>query len=74
VAGGAIHSPRGYRFVSLEEALRDPAYGTPDTDTGAEAITWLHRWALSTGRRDKILPNDPPAPAFVLEGSGIPAE
>lgn len=65
---------RGYRFVSLEEALRDPAYGTPDTYTGAEGITWLHRWALSTGRRDKILPNDPPAPAFVLEGSGIPAE
>lgn len=65
---------RGYRFISLEEALRDAAYRTRETYTGAEGITWLHRWALSTGRKKAILPNGPLAPPFVLKESGIPAE
>ena len=41
---------RGYRFVSLEEALRDPAYGREDTYTGQAGISWLHRWWRSEGR------------------------
>ena len=65
---------RGYRFGTLEDALRDPAYRTPDTYTGGEGITWLHRWALSTGRRRAIVPNEPLTPKFVLEASGIPSE
>jgi hypothetical protein len=37
---------RGYQFVSPEEAMKDPAYGSADTYYGA-GITWLHRWALA---------------------------
>lgn len=65
---------RGYSFVPLEEALRDPAYRTRDTWVGGEGITWLHRWALSTGRRKAILPDEPRTPEFVMKESGIAAE
>ncbi|MCH7976421.1 MAG: hypothetical protein IIC18_07710, partial [Bacteroidetes bacterium] len=36
---------RGYRFISLEEALEDPAYTQPDPYIGPYGISWLHRWA-----------------------------
>ncbi|MBI4747014.1 MAG: polysaccharide deacetylase family protein [Acidobacteria bacterium] len=38
---------RGYHFVSLEEALADPAYQQPDTYFGKGGISWLQRWAIS---------------------------
>jgi len=49
---------RGYRFVSLDEALQDPAYSLPDTYVGEEGTGWLDHWAITMGK--------PPqgAPAF----------
>ena len=32
---------RGYRFVTLEEALNDSAYALPDTYVGEEGTGWL---------------------------------
>ncbi len=40
---------RGYRFVSLEEALRDDAYRLPETYAGPIGVSWLYRWAVSRG-------------------------
>jgi peptidoglycan/xylan/chitin deacetylase (PgdA/CDA1 family) len=55
---------RGYRFVSLEEALRDPAYGLPDRYVGPQGPSWLVRWALTRGLR----PAEPPGiPAWVRD-------
>lgn len=51
---------RGYRFVSLETALADPAYGLPDDYVGGWGISWLHHWELTAGRRRSPAP-DPPA-------------
>ncbi len=42
---------RGYRFVSLDEALADPAYRSEDTYTGRAGMSWLQRWALARGVR-----------------------
>jgi peptidoglycan/xylan/chitin deacetylase (PgdA/CDA1 family) len=36
---------RGYRFISLDEALRDKAYALPDNYTGRAGFSWLQRWA-----------------------------
>ncbi len=49
---------RGYRFVSLTDALGDQAYGLPDTYIGEEGTGWLDHWAITMGK--------PPqgAPAF----------
>ena len=49
---------RGYRFVSLADALVDPAYRQPDPYVGPWGISWLHRWA------DEIV-WEPDAPAWV---------
>lgn len=56
---------RGYRFVTLDEAIADEAYRSPDTFTGAGGITWLHRWALTRGGRELIVPGEPTVPEFV---------
>ncbi len=45
----AMFARRGYRFVTLEEALADPAYARPDPYVGTNGISWLHRWALGEG-------------------------
>jgi hypothetical protein len=58
---------RGYEFVSLEVALRDPVYGSADEFTGRGGITWLHRWALTAGKRGEFFGTEPDLPPFVHE-------
>ncbi len=50
---------RGYRFITLEEALGDEAYGLPDSYVGRGGVSWLHHWELSAGRKRSPSP-DPP--------------
>src|SRR6516162_7800305 len=38
---------RGYRFVTLEEALADPAYSLPDTYVGEDGTGWLDHWGIT---------------------------
>ncbi|HVF49600.1 MAG TPA: polysaccharide deacetylase family protein [Pyrinomonadaceae bacterium] len=45
----AMMKRRGYRFVTLEEALKDQAYRLPDTYAGRRGLSWLHRWAVTKG-------------------------
>jgi peptidoglycan/xylan/chitin deacetylase (PgdA/CDA1 family) len=40
---------RGYQFITLEEAMRDPAYQRPDTFAGPGG-SWLSRTATTLGR------------------------
>jgi len=69
----AMFKRRGYRFVTLDEALKDDAYRLPDTYVGPAGISWLHRWAREKGR-EFILPNEPKVPEFVLKASGFESE
>lgn len=64
---------RNYKFVSLEEALKDEAYRLPDTFIKRNGISWLHRWALEKGK-ENILPDEPSTPEFVLKAAGIDSE
>src|ERR1700736_4113584 len=41
---------RGYRFITLEDALSDQAYGLPDTFVGEEGTGWLDQWAITQGK------------------------
>jgi peptidoglycan/xylan/chitin deacetylase (PgdA/CDA1 family) len=50
---------RGYRFVSLEEALRDDAYRLPDEYVGTGGFSWIHRWSKTKGMPPKGEPNEP---------------
>ena len=69
----AMFRKRGYRFVTLEEALKDEAYRLPDTYVGPAGISWLHRWALEKGR-EWVLLDEPKVPQFVLKASGFESE
>lgn len=56
---------RGYSFIEMAEALRDPAYALPDEFVGSGGITWIHRWALTRGERGDFFAGEPPADPFV---------
>lgn len=61
---------RGYRFVSLDRALTDAAYRSPDTYTGPAGIAWLHRWAMTKGvDRKTFFRGEPDVPRFVAEAA-----
>jgi peptidoglycan/xylan/chitin deacetylase (PgdA/CDA1 family) len=57
---------RGYRFVTLDEAMRDPAYGTPDSYVGSHGPTWLFRWSKGLGRSISFA-GEPDPPGWVIE-------
>lgn len=50
---------RGYRFITLSEALEDEAYARPDTYVGRWGFSWLHHWELTAGKKRSPSP-DPP--------------
>ena len=56
---------RGYRFITLDRALEDAAYESPDTYVGSGGITSLHRWALTKGVGKEFFAGEPTVPAFV---------
>jgi peptidoglycan/xylan/chitin deacetylase (PgdA/CDA1 family) len=57
---------RGYRFIALEDALRDATYATEDSYVGAKGPSWLHRWSLSLTGRWR-LEEEPDPPKWVLD-------
>lgn len=61
---------RGYRFVTLDEALADPAYHQPLGDTAHEGESWLEGWARQAGLRPYA---QAPVPAFVTRWAGAAA-
>ena len=69
----AMMKKRGYKFVTLEESLKDEAYRLPDNFTRRAGISWLHRWTLDKGK-EFVLPNEPMVPEFVLKASGFTSE
>ena len=56
----AMMKRRGYRIVSLTEALKDPAYGADESFVADNGISWIHRWGATKGLPAKMEP-DPPA-------------
>ncbi|HVH73104.1 MAG TPA: polysaccharide deacetylase family protein, partial [Candidatus Dormibacteraeota bacterium] len=59
---------RGYRFITLDEALVDLAYGTPDLFVGPQGFSYLIRWKLAFGQKADW-ENEPDPPAWVLKMS-----
>jgi len=57
---------RGYRFVTLDEAMSDPAYQTKDTYVGKYGPTWLWRWMKSKGM-EVSFKDDPEPPEWVMD-------
>lgn len=65
---------RGYKLITLEEALRDPAYQMEDGHFGPGGITWLHRWAMAKKMPKSFYAGEPEVPRDVLELAGVDEE
>ncbi len=57
---------RGYRFITLGDALSDSAYSLPDTYVGEEGTGWIDHWAITQG---KIPQGAPAFPQWVIDRS-----
>jgi beta-lactamase regulating signal transducer with metallopeptidase domain len=47
----AIAGKRGYSFITIDEAQKDPAYKTPENFTGDAGISWFERWSMAQGKK-----------------------
>ena len=54
----SMYKDRGYRFISLDEALEDPAYRLPEV-TSKRGLSWIHRWMLAKGLDVNEEPREP---------------
>ena len=61
-----IFEGRGYRFVSLDDAMTDDAYATQDTLVTRFGPTWLWRWTKSKSLNVSFK-GDPEPPSWVTE-------
>jgi peptidoglycan/xylan/chitin deacetylase (PgdA/CDA1 family) len=50
---------RGYAFVTLDEALADPAYLLPDETASRGGFSWIHRWSLTKNMPPRAEPEPP---------------
>src|ERR1039458_3410993 len=58
----ALFEKRGYRWISLSEAERDPVYQAPDTFVTKYGPMWGYRWAQELGKKvDGSKEPEPPA-------------
>ncbi len=53
---------RGYKFITLTQALKDPAYQLPEGYVGRGGFSWIHRWSKTKGMAPK---GEPDAPEWV---------
>ncbi len=66
---------RGYAFVTLEEAMRDPAYRRgEDGYDGRFGPSWLHRWAMAEKKPKAFYAGEPEVPKWVLDLAGVDGE
>ena len=66
---------RGYRVVTLDEAMRDPAYARgEDGYNGRYGPSWLHRWAMAEKKPKDFYAGEPVVPGWVLALAGVDSE
>jgi peptidoglycan/xylan/chitin deacetylase (PgdA/CDA1 family) len=46
----AILKRQNMTTITLEQALKDPAYQTPDVYSGKDGVEWLERWSLALNK------------------------
>ena len=57
---------RGYRFISLAEALKDPAYETVNAYEGTAGISWLHHFRVGLGKENRLR-DEPDPPRWMID-------
>ena len=62
---------RGYRFITLDRAMEDPAYRGADRYSGPSGLTWIHRWAITAGKKGDFFAGEPTTPQWIQDVAGI---
>jgi peptidoglycan/xylan/chitin deacetylase (PgdA/CDA1 family) len=70
----AMARKRGYRFIGLDEAMRDRAYERTDAYTGPAGPSWLHRWAIGANKPASFFAGEPTVPDWVLTLAKLDSE
>lgn len=61
----SMYKRNGYEFVDMDTALRDEAYNSKVTSYGKWGISWIDRWAISSGKKGDFFNGDPVAPDYI---------
>lgn len=69
-----IFRKKNYEFVTLDEALNDEAYKSKDEFVKNNGISWVHRWAITQGKKKDFFGNEPEAAKWVSKYAGIDYE
>lgn len=62
-----MYKANNYTFISMADALNDPAYQTEVTVFGNWGISWMDRWALSAGKKGDFFKDDPGTPDYIKQ-------
>ncbi len=65
---------RGYRFITLETAMEDPAYLRPEGYNGGAGISWVQRWAMAEKMPKTFYQGEPAVPGWVMKLAGQESE
>ena len=66
---------RGYRFIPLDEAMRDPAYARgAEGYNGRYGPSWLHRWAMAENKPKDFYAGEPVVPGWVMALAKVDSE
>lgn len=65
---------RGYTMITLEEAMRDPAYRRTDGYMGKFGPGWIHRWAIAEEKPNSFFAGEPAVPKWVMRLAGVEGE
>ena len=63
----AMLRSRGYRFITLDEAMKDPAYGSKDDWVADGGVSWLVRWGVTRGLPEAMFDGDPRLPEYITK-------
>ncbi len=61
----AMYQEKGYKFVDFDDAVKDDCYKSKDEFYGKAGITWLHRWAITQGKRGDFFKGEPEVPEYI---------
>ena len=50
---------RGYSYITLEEALKDKVYQTPEYYSGRFGFSWIYRWEKDEAKRKSLMKQEP---------------
>jgi peptidoglycan/xylan/chitin deacetylase (PgdA/CDA1 family) len=63
----STYANHNYTFITLDEALKDKVYKSPDTFYKGAGISWIHRWAITKKVNKTIFAGEPATPPYVMK-------